>query len=263
MRKAVVKEWYGGSCEAVENFIAHYNKIIDENIDPNKAKDVFSMKPKALIVPHAGWVYSGFTANFAYRIAANTKPKRVVVIGPSHKFPIKGISVTLEDSYETPCGILPIDVEFSTKLIEKFGVANLEKVHVEHSTEVQMPFIYHYFGKIPVVELIYGDYSPKNLKEIIEYAISEDSLVVISSDLSHYYDIKTANALDYNCLEAVEHLDTNYLQNCEACGKIGINALILAASEINLTPFIVDYRTSADVSGDTSQVVGYMSAVFI
>ena len=263
MRKAVVKEWYGGSCEAVENFIAHYNKIIDENVDTNKAKEVFSMKPKALIVPHAGWVYSGFTANFAYRIAANTKPKRVVVIGPSHKFPIKGISVTLEDSYETPCGILPIDVEFSAKLIEKFGVANLEEVHVEHSTEVQMPFIYHYFGKIPVVELIYGDYSPENLKEIIEYAILEDSLVVISSDLSHYYDIKTANALDYNCLEAVEHLDINYLQKCEACGKIGITGMILASKEMNLTPFIVDYRTSADVSKDTSQVVGYMSAVFI
>ena len=263
MRKAVVKEWYGGSCEAVESFINHYNKIIDENVDPKKAAEVFSLKPKALIVPHAGWVYSGFTANFAYRIASNTKPKRVVVIGPSHKFPIRGISTTLEEEYETPCGLLPIDVEFATELIENFGVSNLEEVHVEHSTEVQMPFIYHYFGQIPVVELIYGDYEPAKLKDIIEYAIKEDSLVVISSDLSHYYDIKTANALDYNCLEAVEHLDTNYLQKCEACGKIGITGIILAAKENNLTPFIVDYRTSADASGDESQVVGYMSGVFI
>ena len=263
MRKAVVKEWYGGSCEAVESFINHYNKIIDENVDKEKAAEIFQMKPKALIVPHAGWVYSGFTANFAYRIASNTKPKRVVVIGPSHRFPIKGISATLEESYETPCGILPVDVEFSSKLIENFGVANLEEVHVEHSTEVQMPFIYHYFGEIPVVELIYGDYSPEKLKEIIKYAIKDDSLVVISSDLSHYYDIKTANSLDYNCIEAVEHLNISYLQNCEACGKIGITGMILAANDINLTPFIVDYRTSADVSGDESQVVGYMSAVFV
>ena len=262
MRKAVVKEWYGGSCEAIESLIKHFNTIIDENVDKNKAKEIFSMKPKALIVPHAGWVYSGFTANFAYRIASNTKPKRVVVIGPSHKFPIRGISVTLEDSYETPCGILPIDIEFSAKLIEKFGVANLEEVHIEHSTEVQMPFIYHYFGKIPVVELIYGNYSPQHLKEIIKYSL-KDSLVIISSDLSHYYDIKTANRLDYNCLEAVENLDISYLNKCEACGKIGITAMILAAKEKNLTSFIVDYRTSADVSADTSQVVGYMSAVFI
>ncbi len=263
MRRAVVKEWYGGSCEAVENFIAHYNQIIDEHLNKEKAKELFALKPKAILVPHAGWVYSGFTANFAYRIAANTKPKRVVVIGPSHKFPIKGISVTLEDSYETPCGILPIDIEFSAKLIEKFGVANLEEVHVEHSTEVQMPFIYHYFKDIPVVELIYGDYSPKELKKIIEYAILEDSLVVISSDLSHYHDIDTANSLDYNCIAAVQELNANSLEFCEACGKIGINAMILAAKELKLDSVILDYRTSADVSGDTSQVVGYMSAVFV
>ena len=263
MRKAVVKEWYGGSCEAVEKFINHFNNIIDENVDQQKAAEIFSMKPKALIVPHAGWIYSGFTANFAYRIANSTNPDRVVVIGPSHKFPIKGISTTLEDLYETPCGNLPIDTEFSKILIEKFDIDNFEYVHVEHSTEVQMPFIYHYFGAIPVVELIYGDYNPEKLKNIIEFAINNNSLVVISSDLSHYYDIKTANSLDYNCLEAVNNLDLNDLQKCEACGKIGIAGIILAAKEMNLTPFIVDYRTSADVSGDNSNVVGYMSAIFI
>ena len=263
MRRAVVKEWYGGTCEAVENFIAHFNKILDENVDPNKAKEIFSLKPKALIVPHAGWMYSGFTANLAYRIASNTKPKRVVVIGPSHRVPFRGISTTLEDVYETPCGFLPIDREFAKELIEKFGVLNLEEVHQEHSTEVQMPFIYHYFGEIPVVELIYGDYEPEKLKDIIEYALNDNSLVVISSDLSHYYDLKTANALDYNCLQAVQDLDLNALERCEACGKIGIAGMIMAAKEMNLTPLIVDYRTSADVSGDTSNVVGYMSAIFI
>ncbi len=263
MRKAIVKEWYGGSCEAVEGYINYFNNIIDKNVDKDKAAEIFTMKPKAIIVPHAGWVYSGFTANFAYRIASNTKPKRIIVIGPSHRFPIRGISSTLKESYETPCGILPIDVKFSKKLMEKFDIANLEEVHQEHSTEVQMPFIYHYFGQIPVVELIYGEYNPEDLKKIIEYTLDNKSFVVISSDLSHYYDIKTANALDYNCLEAVQNLDLNYLEKCEACGKIGISAIIRAAKEINLTPFIVDYRTSADVSGDESQVVGYMSAIFI
>jgi len=263
MRRAVVKEWYGGSCEAVEGFINHFNTILDENVDPAKAKEIFSLQPKALIVPHAGWMYSGFTANIAYRIASNTKPKRVVVIGPSHRVPFRGISTTLEDTYETPCDFLPIDRNFAKELIENFGVLNFEEVHQEHSTEVQMPFIYHYFGEIPIVELVYGDYEPTKLKDIIEYALSKNSLVVISSDLSHYYDIKTANALDYNCLEAVQNLDLSDLEKCEACGKIGIGGMILAAKEMNLTPFIVDYRTSADVSGDESNVVGYMSAIFI
>jgi len=263
MRNAVVKEWYGGSCEAVESYISRFNRIIDENVDKQKAAEIFSIKPKAVIVPHAGWMYSGFTANFAYRIAQNANPVKVAVIGPSHKFAFEGVSVTLEDEYETPCGNLKIDRETSKELIKIFGVQNLEHVHVEHSTEVQMPFIKHYFGSPEVVELVYSECRPERLKEIILYLMSKGFFIVISSDLSHYHDLKTANMLDYNCLDAVANLDAAKLKNCEACGKIGIEAMILAGTELNLAPYIVDYRTSADVSGDETQVVGYMSAVFI
>jgi len=263
MRKAYFKEWYGGSCESVIEYIEFFNKIIDENVDKEKAKEVFSLKPKALISPHAGWMYSGFSANFAYKIAQNSKDcDRVVVIGPSHKFAFNGISTTLEDKYETPCGELEIDINFAKELMSRFYVENLEYVHSEHSTEVQMPFIKYYIDK-PVVELIYSNYQPDYLKEIIKFSLDSNSLVVISSDLSHYYDLKTANYLDSHCLEAVQHLDINYLEKCEACGKIGIHAMILAAIEKNLTPFIVDYRTSADITHDESKVVGYMSAIFI
>jgi AmmeMemoRadiSam system protein B len=261
MRKAVVKEWYGGSCKDVERYIDHFNSIIDQNVDKQKAEEIFSLNPKALIVPHAGWMYSGFTANFAYRIAKNTHPKTVAVIGPSHKFAFEGISATLEDTYETPCGDLPIDTTVTKNLLENFNVQNLEYVHVEHSTEVQMPFIKHYFDSIDIIELIYSNYSPLKLKEIINYLIKNNILVVISSDLSHYYDLKTANALDNNCLEAVNNQDVQLLKNCEACGKIGIETLIHSSNELNLTPLIIDYRTSADISGE-SQVVGYMSAIF-
>jgi len=110
--------------------------------------------------------------------------------------------------------------------------------------------------------LIYSNYSPLKLKEIINYLIKNNILVVISSDLSHYYDLKTANALDNNCLEAVNNQDVQLLKNCEACGKIGIETLIHSSNELNLTPLIIDYRTSADISGDKTQVVGYMSAIF-
>jgi len=263
MRSAVVKEWYGSSCEAVEEFIKSFNKIIDENVDKQKAKEIFSLKPKALIAPHAGWVYSGFTANFAYKIAKNANPSTVAVIGPSHKFAFEGISVTLEDEYETPCGNLKIDRSLSIKLMEKFDVLNYEHVHIEHSTEVQMPFIKHYFQNPQVIELIYSNYSPIKLAEIIDYLLENDVFVVISTDLSHYYDLQTANALDSHCLNAVHDLDIKELKECEACGKIGLEAIILSAKEKNLTPLIVDYRTSADISKDTSNVVGYMSAVFI
>ncbi len=263
MRKATVKEWYGKTCEEVNSYIERFNNIIDENIDKQKADEIFSLKPKALIVPHAGWIYSGWTANIAYRIAKNSFPISIAVIGPSHKFAFEGISVSIENEYETPCGNLKIDIKTSRELIKNFGVVNLEYVHTEHSTEVQMPFIKHYFDNIPVIELIYSQFSPLELKNIINFLINNNILVVISSDLSHYYDLKTANALDHNCLEAVYNKNVNLLQNCEACGKIGIESLILSSIEINLTPIIIDYRTSADVSGDTTQVVGYMSTVFI
>jgi len=262
MREAVVKEWYGGNCESVEHYIKHFNNIIDENID-EQSQEIFTLKPKALIVPHAGWVYSGFTANFAYRISKNSLARTVAVIGPSHKFAFEGISATLEEEYETPCGNLKVDIKTTKELIKKFGVQNLEYVHTEHSTEVQMPFIKHYFGDAEVIELIYSDYSPEKLKNIINYLINNNILVVISSDLSHYYDLKTANTLDHKCLEAVNNLSNGMLEECEACGKIGIEALILSAKEEKLTPIIVDYRTSADISSDKYRVVGYMSAVFI
>ena len=143
-----------------------------------------------------------------------------------------------------------------------FNIQNLEYVHQEHSTEVQMPFIKHYINK-PVVEIIYSNENPLKIKEIINFALEKDSLVVISTDLSHYYDLKMANKLDSFCLAAVEELNLEYIKNCEACGKIGVEGMILSAKEKNLTPFIVDYRTSADVNQDTNQVVGYMSAIFI
>lgn len=144
----------------------------------------------------------------------------------------------------------------------RFDVKNYEYVHTEHSTEVQMPFIKHYLNK-PVVEIIYSQENSENIKNIINFSLENDSLVVISTDLSHYYDLATANALDSHCLNAVHDLDLNELKKCEACGKIGVEGIIKSASELNLTPFIVDYRTSADVSGDKNQVVGYMSAIFL
>jgi len=262
MRKAYFKDWYGKDCKSVEELISYFNQIIEDNVDKLKANEIFKLKPKALIAPHAGWIYSGFSANFAYKIAQNSNPKRVVVIGPSHKFPFDSSSVTLEEEYETPCGNLQIDTEFAKDIMINFNIQNLEYVHQEHSTEVQMPFIKHCINK-PIVEIIYSNENPLKIKDIINFAIDKESLVVISTDLSHYYDLKTANRLDSFCLTAIEEISLEYLKGCEACGKIGLEGIILSAKEKNLTSFIVDYRTSADVNQDTNQVVGYTSAIFI
>jgi AmmeMemoRadiSam system protein B len=226
---------------------------------------VLNIKSRAIISPHAGYVYSGFTANIAHRILANSNLKRVVVIGPSHKVYLKGISGSFYDSYETPCGDLEIDKEYLENLSKDFNISFIPEAHKEHSTETQMPFIKHYLPDVKVVELVYGDISPDVLANICKIVLQEPkSAVVISTDLSHFYPKKEAQIKDSYCLRAVDELDISLLHSgCEACGKIGMEAMILAALDLRLKPRILDYRTSADASGDESSVVGYMSAIFI
>jgi len=264
MRKmSVAGSFYPASCNEIKNYIDYFNEVLDKNIE-EKDRKLFELKPKAIIVPHAGWVYSGFTANFVYRMTKNFKNKRVILIGPSHKIAYEDATICLKNEYESPCKNLKIDVEYSKILKDKFNLINLPSAHQEHSTEVQVPFIEHYIKNVQLVEIVYSDYSPAKLSEIIDYLLKdENNLIVISSDLSHYYDKKIAMALDYNCIQAVHDLDEKLLEKCEACGKIGINAIIKSAENLNLTPLIVDYRTSADASGDENQVVGYMSAIFV
>ena len=261
-KDAVAGQFYPDSPTEIEKMIEHYNKILDEHL---KEKDVLSLSPRAIIVPHAGYVYSAFTANFAYRLLANTHAKRVVVIGPSHRVYVQGTSISDYDEYETPFGDLPIDKSLVRDLEEKFGLIFAPEAHQEHSTEVQMPFIKRYDPEASVVELVYGDEDPARLAEVIDYLLDDpDTVVVISTDLSHYYDIEKANRLDSICMQAVADLDPAKLhQGCEACGKIGVEAMLLAAKKRGLKPVLLDYRTSADASGDESQVVGYMSAAFV
>ena len=264
MRKIANEGFYPQNCEEIENFIDYFNNILDNNIDEENKKRLFNVPPKAIIAPHAGWVFSGFTANFVYRMFKNFNNKRIIVIGPDHKIGFSGASICLEEKYETPCENLDIDIEYSILLKETFNLKYIKNAHNEHSTEVQMPFIQHYTSNAKIIEIVYSDYSSNDLSKIIDFLLEDEkNIIVISSDLSHYYNKKTAMAIDYNCIQAVYDLDISKLNKCEACGKIGIEALIKSADKKNMTSLIVDYRTSADANEDESQVVGYMSAIFI
>jgi len=260
-KDAVAGQFYPASKEEIVKMFNYYNKIIDESI---KDKAVLHLQPRAIIVPHAGYIYSAFTANIAFLLLKNSHAKRVIVIGPSHRVYVNGTSVAEYDNYETPLGNLPIDKKLADELIEKFDMHFQADAHSEHSTEVQMPFIKNYLPTASVVELVYGNEDPLQLAKVINYLLQdENSAVVISTDLSHYYDINKAKQLDTICLDAVANLNPKELhQGCEACGKIGVEAMLIAAKENSLNPTLLDYRTSADVSKDKSQVVGYMSAAF-
>ncbi len=261
-RDAVAGQFYPADAAQIEEMFSHYNRILQEHLKDPK---LLQTAARAIIVPHAGYVYSGFTANIAHRILANSGVRRVVVIGPSHRVYLQGTSVSDFERYETPLGDLPVDTALVSELKERFSLAFIPDAHHEHSTEVQMPFIKRYLPEAKVVELVYGDEDPARLAEVIAYLLRDpDTGVVISTDLSHYYDIEHAKRLDSICLEAVQEERADLLhKGCEACGKIGVEAMLLAARELDLSPLLLDYRTSADASGDTSQVVGYMSAAFL
>ncbi|HFS85197.1 MAG TPA: AmmeMemoRadiSam system protein B [Epsilonproteobacteria bacterium] len=257
-KTAVEGQFYPSNPTELQHAIEHFNEILDVN------PSLWQLRSRAVIVPHAGYIYSGFTANIAFRLLALQKISRVIVIGPSHRVYLKGISIAAYDRYHTPLGELQMNQNIIATVKEKFGLVHIPDAHHEHSTEVQFPMIQYYMPEVEVAELVYGDEEPKRVAEIIEVLLKDPKNgIVISTDLSHFYDLSQANRLDRKCIDAVERLDTKALHHgCEACGKIGVEAMIIIAQKMGLKPKILDYRTSADASKDTSRVVGYMSAAF-
>jgi len=256
MRKmSVAGTFYPAECEEIKRYIKVFNS-------DKKTEDL--LKAKAMISPHAGYVYSGFTANMTYSHLDTRGFKRVVLIGPSHRVYLKGASVALYESYASPCADVKIDLLYANSLIRDFNFISFEpSAHQEHSTETQVPFIEHYFENIELVEIVYGDMGFEALVPLIERILDEEeTFLVISTDLSHFHDLSKANKIDKACLEGVENLDIDLKESpCEACGLLGVKALIQASRKKGLSSRVMDYRTSYDASSDRSRVVGYMSAL--
>jgi len=255
--------FYPDSCTEVEEMIVAFNEILSEASQEPK---MLSRRPRAIIAPHAGYLYSGFTANIAHRVLGNREPKRVIVIGPSHYVYFKGISGSMLERYETPCGYLSIDRAYLETLSVEHPILFVPEAHQkEHSTETQMPFVKHYLPNAKVIELIYGaDTDYRIVASLIDKVLRDPgNVVVISSDLSHFYTQEEAQKLDKICLSGVVQKDIEILDHgCEACGIIGIKAMIEVARKQEMHVKLSDYRTSADTTGDRSRVVGYMSAAF-
>lgn len=258
IRKSFVSGvFYPDACEEVLHYIRYFNT--------NLPKELPSNAPYALIVPHAGYIYSGHTANIAYALASKRKNiNRVIVIGPSHKVPLKGASIALFEAYQTPCANLAIDLELSTALEQKYSfITFTPAAHEEHSTEVQMPFVQYYLPEVKVVEIVYGDIDASILSSLIdELLIDPDNLVVISSDLSHFHSLEEARRLDDCCIQAIKKMVPLGFNECEACGLIGIKALIHSAQKRALRAHFLDYRTSFERTKDATRVVGYSSFIF-
>jgi len=255
---SVAGSFYPARAVELERYFEHFSTTYDEDNSLPK------IKSRVVIVPHAGYIYSGYSANIAYRVLQKSGIKKFVIIGPSHRVGFDGISLGDFTSYETPFGSLSASLELAEELRETFSLTCNKEAHFEHSTEVQFPFIKYYIEGASIVELVYSFEKSSNISKIIDFVLDhKDVGVIISTDLSHFHTLENALKVDSICTEAIEKLDMKKLHSgCEACGIIGVEALLICAKERGLVSHLLDYRTSADASGDDSRVVGYVSVCF-
>jgi len=222
--------------------------------------------PKAVIAPHAGYVYSGPIAGSAYaRLApARGRVERVVLVGPSHRVPLRGLAVPDADFFATPLGEVPLDRAALERVLELPQVRRLDAAHeLEHSLEVHLPFLQIVLGDFSLVPLVAGDASGDEVAEVLELLWGgPETLLVISSDLSHYYDYATARRMDAATTRAIESLRPEALGFEDACGRVPIQGLLVAARHHDLHAETLDLRNSGDTAGPRDRVVGYGAWAF-
>lgn len=216
-------------------------------------------RPRALVVPHAGYVYSGPVAAAAYATLREGPPvRRVVIAGPAHYVPLAGRAVPRSDAWATPLGEVPVDAGLRD-LARRLGARVDDAPHLpEHSLEVQVPFLQRLLGEgLSILPVVVGD-GPVNASAACLYALAADAdLLVISTDLSHYEDDRTARRLDAATLDAALSRDPAAIRDDGACGLFALRAALAWARDTDLDVRLLAYGTSADTGGPADRVVGY------
>jgi len=221
--------------------------------------------PKAIIVPHAGYVYSGPIAATAYARLAQSRGKisRVVLLGPVHRVPLRGLAWPGASAMATPLGNIPLDDDAVAKLSTLPQVTASAAAHaLEHSLEVHLPFLQTMLGKFRVAPLAVGDATADEVAQVLDALWGgAETLIVVSSDLSHYLSYLEAQAIDRVTAQAILDLRSD-ISHEQACGGTPVNGLVLAARRRGLTPQLLDLRNSGDTAGDRKRVVGYGAFAF-
>ena len=225
-----------------------------------------AMAPKALIAPHAGYVYSGPVAASIYArlLPFRERYQRVVLLGPAHRYPFRGLAASSAIAFETPMGRVPLDLEAMADALELPQVRLLDQAHEgEHSLEVHLPFLQAVLGDFRLVPLVVGDALPEEVAAVLEELWGgEETLVVVSSDLSHFLPHSQAVTLDEATAAAIEAFRPEEIAPDQACGRIPLGGLLLRAKALGLQVERVDLRNSGDTAGPRDQVVGYGSFLF-
>ena len=261
--------WYPGSADEltkkIEGFLSRANP------------PPIHGKLRALIVPHAGYMYSGQVAAHAYKLLKGEHFRRIVLVGPSHRVSFDGVSVNLQSGYKTPLGIVPTDQEIAHKLLGAgshfrwLGIAHAQ----EHCLEIQLPFLQTVLRNFRIVPMLMGRQDYQSCSKLSDTLVrilgdSEDTLILASTDLSHFHSYSQARALDLQFIKHVEGFDPKELAedlslgNCEACGGGAVVTTLLTAQQWGADrAVILNYANSGDVTGEHRRVVGYLSAALI
>lgn len=259
---AVAGMFYPADKELLEHDIQKY--LNQSTADQKKC-------PKAIVVPHAGYIYSAPIAASAYKLLIPFKDKinRVVLLGPSHRVAFSGLAVPESDFFNTPLGNIPIDQKGIQLLSDMPQVIASAQAHrEEHSLEVQLPFLQEVLGDFSLIPLVVGDADRFDVAEVInklwcnDNVCDEHTLIVISTDLSHYHEYDEAKQIDRATSEAIENLKPELIAYDDACGRNGLKGLITVAEEKSLSVELLDLRNSGDTAGDKNRVVGYGAYVF-
>ncbi|MFA6203721.1 MAG: AmmeMemoRadiSam system protein B [Gallionella sp.] len=229
------------------------------------AAQPFDLSPKALIVPHAGYIYSGAIAATAYATLRKLarKIRRVILLGPTHRVAIRGIALPGVDAFATPLGRIRIDVAAADAIRHLAQVTTSSHAHAqEHALEVQLPFLQSVLSDFTVLPLAVGNASAAEVAEVLECLWGgEETLIVISSDLSHYLPYATAQRIDYETVQAILNL-TQPIAHEHACGGTPVSGLIIAAAHHHLRPHLLALKNSGETAGDRDRVVGYAALAF-
>lgn len=221
--------------------------------------------PKAIIVPHAGYIYSGATAATAYArlVAVRHIIKRVVLLGPVHRVAVRGLALPGVTAFATPLGEIQLDQSAVTTIENMPQVIESFAAHAqEHSLEVQLPFLQTVLDDFKLVPLAVGDATAQEVAEVLEVLWGgPETLIVISSDLSHFLSYQTAQSVDAQTVQNILKL-SHTLSHEQACGGTPVNGLILAARHHQLQAHLLDLRNSGDTAGDKNRVVGYAAIAF-
>ena len=224
----------------------------------------FSSLPRAFIVPHAGYIYSGEIAMSAFIFLEKVQKEiqKILLLGPSHFIPFDGVALPQEEIFLTPLGEIPIDLEEKKKLLSLFPfVKEYPLAHKrEHSLEVELPFLQFFLSSFQLIPLSVGKIEPSLLGELIDLYIEDpSSFVVISSDLSHYLPYEEAKKVDEETKEIIEEKRYEELSSFRACGYVPIQGILEVARRKNLQVKCIDLRNSGDTAGSREEVVGYGS----